>query len=220
EWIARLATEGELPRGFLIRARIVGAVYGTQQSVIDEVVDDHVVMSVVLLHQQDREYAQQAIDAVADAEAAVTALGRLAEDLARAAGSAPEPAWGAARDLGFAALDGPYRTWLRGLADAGDPYEQRRLWQREAYRHIGRLGEGLLAGAGDAAWEGRTVATKKGSLWLNSPLAELWFRSRLNKALSRPFGTDQCETGAVPETGPTPEPGSAAGSDFSSQVPA
>ncbi|MGP4004681.1 type I-E CRISPR-associated protein Cse1/CasA [Streptomyces sp. 8N706] len=220
EWIARLATEGELPRGFLIRARIVGAVYGTQQSVIDEVVDDHVAMSVVLLHQQDREYAQQAIDAVADAEAAVTALGRLAEDLARAAGSEPEPAWDAARDLGFAALDGPYRTWLRGLADAGDPYEQRRLWQREAYRHIGRLGERLLAGAGDAAWEGRTVATKKGSLWLNSPLAELWFRSRLNKALSRPFDTDQCETGAVPETGPTPEPGSAAGSDSSSKVPA
>lgn len=87
EWIARLVTEGELPRGFLIRARIVGATYGTQQSVIDEMVDDQLAMPVVLLHRQDRTCARQAIAAAEDADLAVRALGDLATDLARAAGA-------------------------------------------------------------------------------------------------------------------------------------
>ncbi|MEV0633809.1 type I-E CRISPR-associated protein Cse1/CasA [Streptomyces sp. NPDC050619] len=207
EWIARLVTEGELPRGFLIRARVVGPVYGTQQSVIDEIVDDHVAMAVVLLHQRDREHAQQAIDAVAEAETAVTALGDLATDLARAAGRDSEGPRATAREIGFAALDGPYRTWLTSLAKAQDPYTQRANWQRDVYRCLVKHGEQLLAVAGDTAWQGRTVPTKTGSLWLNSALAEKWFRSRLSKALSHPFAPDQ-------------PPGAEKASESSPRVPA
>ncbi|MFE9604486.1 type I-E CRISPR-associated protein Cse1/CasA [Streptomyces hokutonensis] len=182
EWVARLVTEGELPRGFLIRTRVVGAVYGTQQSVIDEIVDDHLAMAV-LLHRQDREYAQQAIDAVGDAERAVTVLGDLATDLARAAGAQTDGPRSRARERGFAALDDPYRLWLRTLADAADPAEQRTLWRRQTRRIIRRLGDELLAEAGDAAWEGRIVTTPKGAVWFNSAYAEGWFRYRLGDAL-------------------------------------
>ncbi|KOG07706.1 CRISPR-associated protein Cse1 [Streptomyces viridochromogenes] len=183
EWVARLVTEGELPRGFLIRTRVVGAVYGTQQSVIDEIVNDHLSMAVLLLHRQDREYAQQAIDAVGDAEQAVAVLGDLATDLARAAGTQTEGPRSRARERGFAALDGPYRIWLSRLADAVDPGEQRTLWRRQTHRIISRLSERLLAEAGDAAWEGRIVATPKGAVWFNSAYAQGWFRHRLGDAL-------------------------------------
>ncbi|MDH6454378.1 MULTISPECIES: type I-E CRISPR-associated protein Cse1/CasA [unclassified Streptomyces] len=183
EWVARLVTEGELPRGFLIRTRVVGAVYGTQQSVIDEIVDDHLAMAVLLVHRQDREYAQQAIDAVGDAEHAVTALGDLATDLARASGTQTEGPRSRARERGFAALDDPYRIWLRTLADAADPEEHRTLWRRRTHRIISRLGDELLAEATDAAWEGRIVATAKGTVWFNSAYAEGWFRGRLGDAL-------------------------------------
>ncbi|MFD9114295.1 type I-E CRISPR-associated protein Cse1/CasA [Streptomyces bottropensis] len=183
EWAARLVTEGELPRGFLIRTRVVGAVYGTQQSVIDEIVDDRLAMAVLLLHRQDRAYAQQAIDAVADAEHAVTALGDLATDLARAAGTETDGPRTAAREHGFAALDDPYRVWLRTLNDAADPDEQRALWRRQTHRIISGLGGRLLAEAGDAAWEGRIVSTAKGTVWFNSAYAEKWFRHRLGNAL-------------------------------------
>ncbi|MDX2820460.1 type I-E CRISPR-associated protein Cse1/CasA [Streptomyces ipomoeae] len=186
EWVARLVTEGELPRGFLIRTRVVGAVYGTQQSVIDEIVDDHLAMAVLLLHRQNREYAQQALDAVGDAEHAVTALGDLATDLARAAGAETDGPRTRARARGFDALDEPYRIWLRTLAEAADPDEQRTLWRRQAHRIISRLGDRLLAEAGDAAWEGRIVATAKGAVWLNSAYADKWFRQRLGHALGFP----------------------------------
>ncbi|MFD6275050.1 type I-E CRISPR-associated protein Cse1/CasA [Streptomyces sp. NPDC060209] len=186
EWVSRLATEGELERNFLIRARVIGPVYGTQQSVIDEIVDDRLAMGVVLLHSRDRAYGTQAIDAVDDAEKAVTALGDLATDLARAAGAESDGPRATARDQGFGALDGPYRSWLAGLADAPDPYLAREGWKRDVHRTVAELGRRLLAAAGDAAWAGRTVPGKQGTLWLNSGLADVWFRARLTKALGTP----------------------------------
>ncbi|MFE9360362.1 type I-E CRISPR-associated protein Cse1/CasA [Streptomyces olivaceoviridis] len=201
EWVARLVSEGELPRGFLIRTRVVGAVYGTQQSVIDEIVDDRLAMAVVLLHRQDRVFAQQAVDAVADVEHAVTALGDLATDLARASGAETDGPRAMARELGFAALDDPYRVWLMHLGERPDPYAARDEWRRDAHRTVDCLGRQLLVQASDAAWEGRVVATSKGSLWLNSSRAETWFSHRLGTALGWPGqGSDQ-DAGANPADG-------------------
>ncbi|QIZ01235.1 type I-E CRISPR-associated protein Cse1/CasA [Streptomyces sp. S1D4-11] len=202
EWIARLVTEGELPRGFLIRARIVGATYGTQQSVIDEMVDDQLAMPVVLLHRQDRTCARQAIAAAEDADLAVRALGDLATDLARAAGAEGEGARSAARELGFTALENAYRTWIAALADAGDPFERRRRWQRDVHSIVDGLGDRLVAQAGDAAWQGRTVTDKKGALWLNAGLADKWFRGRLAKALGRSLESGERDDAGTPPSGP------------------
>jgi CRISPR system Cascade subunit CasA len=191
-------TEGELERGFLIRARVIGPKYGTQQSVIDEIVDDHVCMAVVLLHGQDREYAQQAVGAVTDADNAVNALGDLATDLAHAAGTETEGPRSTARDLAFGELDLPYRMWLEGLAGAGDPHEERVAWQRQVHRIVGGLGDRLMAAAGNAAWQGRTVAVKNGTEWLNSALAGKWFRAALGRCLGHPNLPDSQDPEAAP----------------------
>ncbi|MFI1377797.1 type I-E CRISPR-associated protein Cse1/CasA [Embleya sp. NPDC020886] len=187
DWVARLSTEGPLPGRRLIRTRIVGAVYGTQQSVIDEVVDDGVTMDVVLLHESDFRFGRAAVEAVADADAAVMALGDLATALAQAAGEESDPRRAAARDLGFGTLDRPFRHWLYHLRNGDDPLARRHEWQRQAHRIIADLGEELVDGAGDAAWEGRMVDAKGGPQWLTASLAHLRFRTRLNKALGHPF---------------------------------
>lgn len=200
EWIAQLVTEGELERGYLLRTRLIGPVYGTQQSVVDEIVDDRVAMAVAVLHRQDRRYAQQAVAAVEDADAAVNAVGDLATNLARAAGRDGEGPRATARDLAYGLLEGPYRTWLARLAEADDPYVRRLAWQREVHEIIVRLGDRLTAAAGDAAWQGRTVAVKQGTEWLNTALAGKWFRAALHRALGRP-GTESADTAptAAPE---------------------
>ncbi|MFF7358377.1 type I-E CRISPR-associated protein Cse1/CasA [Streptomyces filipinensis] len=201
DWLARLTGERILPRRTLVRLCTYGALYGTQQSVIDEVTSDAVALAVVLLHEADRELGQAAVDAVADADLAVRALGDLATDLARAAGSESPAGRDAARDAGFGALDGPYRLWLSRLGEGDDPRLVRAAWQRTAHRLIGRLGDELVAAAGEAAWRGRVVSHAKGQTWLNAASADLWFRSRLRQALPL-AGTDA--TAAVPAqaTGP------------------
>ncbi|MFL4497023.1 type I-E CRISPR-associated protein Cse1/CasA [Streptomyces sp. VTCC 41912] len=200
EWIARLATEGFFPRGHLIRTRVIGARYGTQQSVVDEVVDDGVLMPVVLLHHEDRRYGQKAVDALNDAEKAVGMLADLATDLALASGANPEPHKDAARDQGFGTLDTHYRRWLRDLGAATDPEEHRDCWKREVHRIVGALGTGLLDDAGLSAWEGRIVETPGGSRWLNDAAAELRFRRRLDGLLA----TDDDGPPDPPATQPAP----------------
>ncbi|PZT76270.1 MULTISPECIES: type I-E CRISPR-associated protein Cse1/CasA [unclassified Streptomyces] len=201
EWIARLVTDGELDERFLIRARIIGAQYGTQQSVIDEVVDDHVAMAVVLLHARRSEYAEQAISAVKDAEEAVTALGDLATNLARAARTESDGPRLTARDQGFHVLGTHYRTWLAALDGSTDPYESRAEWQRQVHRIVSRLGEDLIDRAGDSAWQGVLITVKSRTEWLNAGLAGNWFRHRLDTCLGHPRDSDRSttDTGGEPE---------------------
>lgn len=201
DWLAQLGSEGVLPSHRLLRVRIVGARYGTQQSVIDEIVDDGVTMSVVLLHQKDHRFGHAAVDAVADANAAVGALGDLAADLAHAAGTAPDPQRSTARDRAFGALDSPYRNWLRDLGTAPDPQAARAVWQGQVYEIVSRVARVLLDSVGPAAAQGRLIRTPTGERWIDDALAELYFRGRLNKALSLRPGAGTTEALKSDDTG-------------------
>ncbi|MFH8984756.1 type I-E CRISPR-associated protein Cse1/CasA [Streptomyces varsoviensis] len=183
-WFTQVITEGDVAPGKLVRLRLVGAVYGTQQSVVDEIVDDSVVLPVITLHEKNPVYGAAALDGVQWAEGAVIALGQLAANLARAAGSDPAPPSGAARDAGFGALDGPYRTWLRDLLSYPDLETARQAWKAIVRRHIARLGRELLASAGPAADEGRMAELPGlGPRWVDAGRANVWFAGRLNKVL-------------------------------------
>ncbi|MET9219045.1 type I-E CRISPR-associated protein Cse1/CasA [Streptomyces sp. NPDC003300] len=199
QWLARLTYEEYLPRLGLLRTRIVGAKYGTQQSVIDEITDDEILLPVVALHAERPLYGKVAVAAVADADDAVRALGHLAGNLAQAAGSDLGPATATARDLGFAALDSPYRAWLSGLRNISDPEEYRGQWQRTVGTTIRALGRELLNDAGPAAAEGRYVDLPDGNgrRWLNDAQAELWFLVNLRKVLPLAPSPSVAPTGAA-----------------------
>lgn len=197
DWMARLAVEGPLPSDYLLRVRLAGAVYGTQQSVIDEVIEDEVAMPVVLLHQENSELGTEAIDAVGDAETAVGILGDLAADLARAAGDAVEPRREAARELGFATLDGPFREWLQALKPDDEPRLVRAAWQKTTRDTIGRLGAEMVKAAGETAWQGRVITTNDGrEVWLSSTRADQIFTARLAKTLPGSRRPDPARTEA------------------------
>jgi CRISPR system Cascade subunit CasA len=183
-WFTQVMSTSEIDPGKLVRLRLVGAVYGTQQSVVDEIVDDSVVLPVITLHGANPVYGATAVDAVQAAERAVGALGQLAANLARAAGSDPASPEAAARDLAFGALDGPYRAWLKNLLGFPDLQTARREWQDTVRWHVLRLSQQLLDSAGPAADEGRLIDIPgQGKRLMDAGRAEVWFRAQLNRVL-------------------------------------
>lgn len=183
-WFTQILTSTEVPPGTLVRLRLVGAVYGTQQSVIDEIVDDSVVLPVITLHEGNPVYGAAAVDAVSDAEQAVAAFGHLANHLAKAAGSDPASSVAEARDLGFGSLDGPYRAWLRDLLSNADLPTARQQWRSTVRRHVLRLGRQLIVSAGPAAAEGRTIELPGlGNRLMDAGRAEQMFHARLDRVL-------------------------------------
>lgn len=186
QWLARLRNAGHLDVNYRVTTQAVGVVYGTQQSVIDEVYHDAVTMNVQVFDPTS-DLATTVIDSAADAEAAVHPLRRLAENLCRAGGGTgdkpedpPRTAAARAAELAFAELDHLFREWLRALDSETDPAMARKTWQQTVRDTLLRLGADLVEHAGPKAWAGRQIDE---NTYMSSPLADLFFRRALNRAL-------------------------------------
>jgi len=165
-----------------VRLRAVGVVYGTNDSVVDEIIDDRLTVALALLRRDRPALASIAEGAVTVADLGVRALRNLAEDLSRAAGGDGDGARVRADAAAYAQLDGLYREWLATLDDDTDPEAAIAAWRKDAHRLLRRLGADLVRDASPAAWTGREV---QGRL-LNTPRAEGMFLAALHKTFVIP----------------------------------
>jgi len=179
EWVAHLRTQGLLGRDFPVRVHAVGMIYGSNNSITDEIIDDVLPIRALLL-ERDADALSGIALACADAcDHSARAIGSLAANLAEASGGEYEGPRNRAMELAFAELDGPFRHWIGALDSHTDPTDAQASWHRLAYRVISRLGWSLLAEASPSAWVGRAV---KGNL-VTTAHADQWFRRDLRKAL-------------------------------------
>ena len=197
-WIAKLQVEGILDDDHVLRTRAIGIEYGSNSSVINELIDDALNIHSILLAEQGRELAAAAVTAVENTDNAINALANLAGNLAVAAGGEAEGARNRARELGYFALDAPFRRWLSELSAGTSPTEAREDWYAKAYRILRDLGDQAVEDAGPAAWMGR----EKDGKHINASEAHGWFLRALARALSTSAGnTPQTETTST-EGGP------------------
>ncbi|MGB4780266.1 type I-E CRISPR-associated protein Cse1/CasA [Microbacterium sp.] len=191
---------GEITPGYQLRTRAIGVIYGSNNSVVDDVLDDRVDMNVALLEARNAELASEAINAVRLADDGVKALWNLASNLARAAGGGDGDCEGErsrADAAAFAALDGEYRRWLADLRDGTDAARAITAWKATASHILRSLGDELIASAGSAAWAGREVRGLSGTILLNTPRAAGIFSSALHKAFGAPQPADAPEGNAA-----------------------
>ncbi|WP_240649313.1 type I-E CRISPR-associated protein Cse1/CasA [Streptomyces sp. Z26] len=208
-WLGDMAVESDaLDRNHVVRARLLGCRYGTQQSVVADAVDDSLDMSLVLLSPDDPTFRDIAVQAVQLAEKAVWLLGNLASGLAQAAGADQETPRAEARDRGFGDLDDPFRHWLARLGPDTDPEALLEVWRRTAHDRVRALGLELVEGSGEAAWEGRVLPTAQGgTYWLNSASVENHFRRQLRVRVLLPEEDDSTDTtGDAPSADRPEEP--------------
>lgn len=181
EFLALLEEEGYLPPEHPVRIRRVGVIYGSQSSVIDDVIDDDIAVPASLLNPSDLSAARLVSDMVSNASAGVAALHNLSANLRHAAGG--DRVGGDASARGYAALDQPFRQWLLRLRPASDLEAERAAWHREARGILRALADEYLASAGPAAWRGDLGGSARG---MDAPRADVYFQAALRKALPLP----------------------------------
>ncbi|SNC73493.1 CRISPR-associated protein, Cse1 family [Kytococcus aerolatus] len=184
-WIGELAVMGKIdvaPRRF----RASGVEYGTQSAVVSDLVDDSLALPVAALSAGQPAVSGLLVEGVEAAEQGVRALGRLAANLARAAGDrddlsrdAGESASRAARQQGFAALDAPVRAWIASV-DPAELDSCRRAWFAEARGILRDLGAEMVRTAPPAAWVPRESDA------MDVPRADHYFQRALHTAFSLP----------------------------------
>ena len=90
----------------------------------------------------------------------------------------------AARERVYHELDRAFRAWLAALEPTSRPDEPRRAWQRTVRSTCIEIADELIRSAGVPALSGRVVPMRTGERLLNAPLAEVYFRNDLRRALT------------------------------------
>lgn len=180
-WIASLTYDRTIPKDYPLRLRTIGMTYGSQSSTTAEIIDDSLALQAILLDQGAGELRQAVLSCVSAAEAAAAALGKLAANLAEAAGGSGSSDGHRDRavELAYAELDPLFREWLAQLGPTTDHSDCRGEWHSLAFRAIRDLGNALLADASPTAWVGRMVRNR----WISSTHADGWFHRELRAAL-------------------------------------
>jgi CRISPR system Cascade subunit CasA len=194
QWLFRIQGEDEdlLPANYPLRTRAVGVTYGSNNSVIDEIFDDALMVNVVLLGEAGQSLRNTAINAVSAADETATAVAGFAANLQAARGNSDDESLSRARQTArerfFFSVDALYRSWLSTLTAIEDAATALVDWHVELKRAARAQEAQLLDDEGDAAWRGRDVRDRTGkTMRLDTARASLFFEGSLRKALPLAF---------------------------------
>ncbi|MBR3328592.1 MAG: type I-E CRISPR-associated protein Cse1/CasA [Atopobiaceae bacterium] len=192
-WAGFLAsTNGgcQLSKSYPIRLHATGFVYGTQNAVITDMIDDTLTLSAVLLSPEGADAADLAKRCMKDADSAVREFGSLAVNIKLASGLDHQLASAArekAQAEAYYELDEPFRAWLYTLSSQLDKpllrYEI--AWHDTARSILLRLSRQLMDEADDKAIQGRKVKQGGREQWMSAGRAESLFLYGLGHALPR-----------------------------------
>lgn len=179
-WLRTLRNHGKLTPDFPLRTHAIGIKYGTQSSMVDEIIDDALAVRLLLLSGERSELVAAVESVVSATEDSVYALAQLAGNLEIAAGGMPEGARERARERAYFELDPAFRHWLGELTSTTVVDDAKAEWYGISERIIRELGDLLIGDAGPVAWIGRERAIGG---HVNSSVAWERFRRALRKAL-------------------------------------
>lgn len=204
--LAKFTQAEDVPAGMSVDLELIGAVYGTQNAVVTDVVHDQLTVELGLLTAQGSALTGLVVDAAETTMAATSALGSFAGMLLQAAGGDYAYQGDAAESV-LHGLDAWFRTWVRGLTLDAAPEQARAQWHRIVRRVIRERAREMIASAGQRALIGRTITDRNGHDQLASAAtAERWLLRRLYELMPIPDGPARPgEDSGAPDSG-TPHP--------------
>lgn len=183
-WHARLLNEGLVPAAGLIRLHAVGLTYGAQNSTVEEIIDDDIVLPSGLLRSGAERYQLLVKDEIERAEATANALANLAANLALAGGAdVTDGPRERVRERFYAEAEREFRQWLVDVSVDDDATASSARWQQLLRTLAENIADSVLANAGTTAWAGRESRGRHVDLGRS----EVWFRRALRENLPQAF---------------------------------
>ncbi|MGH3585378.1 MAG: type I-E CRISPR-associated protein Cse1/CasA, partial [Pseudonocardia sp.] len=183
DWVGHLCVERVLLDDFPMTFRAVGMVYGSQSSVVEDVVHDTLNLVAVLARHDATALVETVTSCVRAADSAALALGNLAGDLVAAAGGDGTGRRSRAREALYAEFDTAFRDWLTGVGPDADSVDMAITWHRTAHKLTENAAAELLRAVSPAVWEGRVVRQQV----MTAAHAENRFRRSLRQALPHAY---------------------------------
>lgn len=189
----RLADAGV--EDLLIGVEMIGTVYGTQDAVVTSTIREEMPLRLAALTAGGADVADTIVTAAKQTMEAAVELGRLAGNLAVAAGGEYSFVVGAT-EAALAGLTEPFKGWLARVGPDADLQALRDQWFASVDRHLREHGATLVAGAGPVAVVGRENADGR----LHSA-ATAWqsFTHSLDQALDGPARRSRAATAGLPD---------------------
>lgn len=183
QWLNYLEESGVLPD---IRTQLhaYGVVYGSNNSVIDEIVDDTMNMHLQILASHSNDVHECFATAAQQAESGIQICTRFVSNLAAAAGI-PATGWRRqAQEQAYSAFDRTYRDWAANIADETQIHAAAEQWRETVRSTLNSLGDAFLAMAPPSAFVGRIDAA---NTLQSASKADMFFRTAIRKLLASPF---------------------------------
>ena len=156
-WLDSLRNENLLGDD-VVRLHAFGVVYGSNEAVVDTVVDDYLDLHLTVLASHDPVLASHLQDATQLAERGALALRHFAQDLAALEGRPSDGSGASASQQAYSVLDHEFRLWSAGIDDPATIAAKIDDWKRGLLLIFRGLGNELLAQASSKALAGRVDA--------------------------------------------------------------
>lgn len=168
----------------LVRVQAVGVAYRSKETEIEDIYSDELALPVAAIRAERHALAVVIDQQVRLTEDVAGAVGKLAANLARAAGEGGkgDGARDRAEERFFAVVDDPFRAWLAQVDGNEDARDVGQCWEDSLRRYALAIQNELVTCASSSAIVGRVI----GKEYLNVGIAENYFRSALDKLVPAP----------------------------------
>ena len=160
------------------KIQLVGMVYGTQSSIVEETIDESVTLELGILTEQGAEISAMVRDNIQLTMDAAIALGQYTGNLLRAAGKEYEFRPSVTESI-LHRMEDEFRSWLADLSVSDDVSAQAAKWQSKVRRILESEADQLAVSAGPKA----AIGTIYDEQLYNTAKARRQFGGRLYKLL-------------------------------------
>ena len=160
------------------KIQLVGMVYGTQSSIVEETIDESVTLELGILTEQGAEISAMVRDNIQLTMDASISLGQYAGNLLRAAGKEYEFRPSVTESI-LHRMEDEFRSWLADLSVSDDVSTQAAKWQSKVRRILEDEADQLAVSAGPKA----AIGTIYDEQLYNTAKARRQFGGRLYKLL-------------------------------------